>query len=736
MQLGPDTTIQTVRELLGNLQRLALSPDAPPAVATVADLLRTAVARRAEICSTGDPHAGQKTLHLRIGGDPPEPEVTRWMSARFEPGGDGLLSASHPSFLFALAVMLLEEWLDESVTPFVAGRTIVPRLPWLRNLSDFVVGSLRFSKGFRREDYFAELARLGFTHVSINGLGVPRPYESGPPGDRYFWFYDYSPDLDQFVSSRLLAGYYPPDYLRANLATLEQSAVLARRYGLVPGLHINSPRSMPEEFWARYGFLRGARIDHPRETFRPRYTLAMAHPAVQEHYRELMRGVLRVVPDLGFIHVWTNDSGSGFEFVSSLYAGRNGGPYLLREWKDNDEIARTAAENVLTYYTLLRDEARAVNPSFRLVCDLGPFYAERKFLIPHLGDGIDAGEFAFFERPTTPEDEKALAAGGAWRHLKLDLTDTNVLGVPFPWLVCERLSGAVETGAALAGAVPRSLAPYDVNGEVVRWVQFGAGGKIDERLLQVASSWVSDRFAPQLVELWALSDLAVRGFPAGIPMSTFGFPWFRLWVRPLVPDIGAIPEPERAYYEDFLLATFNNPARVDLNNDMMWNFLTPEQAGDRRRAIERDVLPPLAEALARCGKVLRRQRISRDARAVFADLRDRLIAARCYYTTMKNTMAWTESVHGYLQAKTPDDQAAARSLCRAMMLSELDSARTLLELWRKSGVMFLPVSRFGETLHSYGENFGELLEKKIGLMERHIDDVPHIDPDYMWRMPS
>ena len=47
---------------------------------------------------------------------------------------------------------------------------------------------------------------------------------------------------------------------------------------------------MPEEFWARYGFLRGARVDHPRETFRPRYTLAMAHPAVQEHYRELMRG--------------------------------------------------------------------------------------------------------------------------------------------------------------------------------------------------------------------------------------------------------------------------------------------------------------------------------------------------------------------------------------------------------------------------------------------------------------
>jgi hypothetical protein len=492
---------------------------------------------------------------------------------------------------------------------------------------------------------------------------------------------------------------------------------------------------MPEEFWSRYGFLRGARIDHPRETFRPRYTLAMAHPVVRQHYRELIQQVMHAVPDLGFIHVWTNDSGSGFEFVSSLYAGRNGGPYLLREWKENDEIARVAADNALAYYRLLRDEARAVNPAFRLVCDLGPFYAERKYLIPHLGEGIDAGEFAFFERSTSTADDEALTASGAWRHRKLDLTDTNVLGVPFPWLVHERLVSAPPTGSVLAGAVPRSLAPFDVNGEVIRWLQMGSLGTLDERLLRIARAWVTDRFAPLLVEIWALSDLAVRGYPEGIPMSTFGFPWFRLWVRPMVPDIDAIPETERAYYEDFLLATFNNPARVDLNNDMMWNFLTPAQAGEKRRAVEKDVLPPLAEALARCGKVLRRQRIARDARAVFADLRDRLIAARCYYTTMKNTMAWTESVHGYLEARSDEERTVARGLCRAMMLSELDSARTLLELWRKSDAIFMPVARFGESLHSYGGNFGELLEQKIGLMERHIDDEPRIDPNYMWRMP-
>jgi hypothetical protein len=47
----------------------------------------------------------------------------------------------------------------------------------------------------------------------------------------------------------------------------------------------------------------------------------------------------------------------------------------------------------------------------------------------------------------------------------------------------------------------------------------------------------------------------------------------------------------------------------------------------------------------------------------------------------------------------------------------------------------MPVDVSGETLHSYGTNFGELLENKIRLMELHADDEPYIDPDFMWRMP-
>jgi hypothetical protein len=71
-----------------------------------------------------------------------------------------------------------------------------------------------------------------------------------------------------------------------------------------------------------------------------------------------------------------------------------------------------------------------------------------------------------------------------------------------------------------------------------------------------------------------------------------------------------------------------------------------------------------------------------------------------------------------------------------MVVSELQNAKDLLALWEESKVDFMPISTSGETLHIYGENFGTLLRKKISLMEKHVNDEPYIDPNYMWRMPK
>jgi hypothetical protein len=208
-----------------------------------------------------------------------------------------------------------------------------------------------------------------------------------------------------------------------------------------------------------------------------------------------------------------------------------------------------------------------------------------------------------------------------------------------------------------------------------------------------------------------------------------------LWVRPFAPNIDAIPESERAYYERYLLATFNNPTRVDLNNDMMWNFLTVEEAGEKKRAIDQAVIPPLSQAIARLRELIQQGDRKSAAANVFQDLHDRLCAARCFYRTMRNSVAWTESVHGYMEATSQSEKQKFRNLCRDMVGNELDNAKGLLKLWTESRVDWMPISSIGESLHIYGENFGEHLKRKIALMTRHIDDEPFVDPEYMWRMP-
>ena len=723
-----------LRDALRTVDVVAIPRQGVTVERTVAESFVAQLAPGARVLAEDVPERRHGALVVAVGPAERGGPGGDWISFSFQPERGGELRTSHQRWLYAAFGLLLDDWAERDEAQFSKTLTIRPAVGWLRNLGDYLVGSLRTARGFDREGYFRQIARQGFTHVSVNGLGVPRPFESGPPGDVYSWFYDYSPDLDQFVDSALLRGYYPPDYLEANLLYLKENASFALRYGLTPGLHVNSPRSMPEEFWARYAFLRGARVDHPRETLRPRYTLAMAHPAVQRHYRELIQRLMAEIPELGFVHIWTNDSGAGFEFISSLYAGRNGGPYLIREWNTEESIARAAASNVLTYYRLLAEEAQRVNPSFRLICDLGPFFVERPYIIPGLGRGIDAGEFAYFEPPQHDDQERALGEAGAWTHLKLDLGDHIVPGFPYPGLVYERLSGATKTGAVLATTAPGSLAPFDVNAEVVRYVQLAPSLPLEDVLRVIARRWAGEQDTGELVGIWKRADEAVRAYPAGVPMSTFGFPWFRLWIRPLVPDIDAIPEAERAYYERFLLATFNNPARIDLNNDMMWNFLSVEEAERMKATIDAKVLPPLREAIERCGNAV--EGLGGDSTSVFADLQERLRAGCCYYRTMRNVLAWIEAVHGYIEAGPATEKQRYRLLAQAMVDDELENSRELLSLWNEGRTAFMPVSTVAETLHIYGGNFGEHLARKVALMESHRDDEPRIDPDYMWRMPT
>jgi hypothetical protein len=53
--------------------------------------------------------------------------------------------------------------------------------------------------------------------------------------------------------------------------------------------------------------------------------------------------------------------------------------------------------------------------------------------------------------------------------------------------------------------------------------------------------------------------------------------WYRLFIRPIVPNIEAIPRGGETYYEDFLLAT-DNGTRVDFRYDVGFDLIEPPRA--------------------------------------------------------------------------------------------------------------------------------------------------------------
>ncbi len=726
-----------VSEVAKLVSRLEIPRSGYPVERTVSDSWRKALAPGASIIEVPDTVAVQKgSIRIHVSRARSDGSAG-WFRFQLSPDGTGELIASHAHFLYTAFCRVRDEWSDDDVRGFAEGRILSIRIPWLEGNDGFFAALPRLARHYDPEKTIQELARLGCTHVSVNVLSFPEAMEQGVPGEIYPRFYAGSPDLDQFVDTDLTRGLYPHEYLNANLVLLKKNAALALAYGLTPGLTVCSPRTMPEAFFTKYPYLRGARVDHPFRSYRPRYTATLSHPLVRWHYAELMRTMMKEVPQLGFLTLWTNDSGSGFEFVSTLYAGRNGGAYLIREWKSDTAIARAAGENVVRYLRLLRDAASETNPAFRVITSLGWFGAEKDIILNGLGDRLDLY--------LSPQDTADTSRWGRmraleWRSSSLFNTaraaGNYILGVPAPWLSYDRLTGALAPGIDHLTVTfdPPSLAPWSINREIVRAFQAGSSASVDEIVESTARRWCGAEKGPMLVRAWRLADRAVRSFP-DVPLygTSWAFPLYRHWVRPFVPDISAIPDGERAYYERHMIATFNNPTLIDFSADALWVLMDREQAASIVRTCDSLVWGPLDEAVRLLNASLTNGTLPVRAGEVLQDQRDRLRGLRCYFRTLRNIAGWIAGVHGYLAASTPEGQATMRSAVRATIDDELNNASDLLELWNTSRTDFMPVAVAKENYAFYGGNFGTLLNKKIQLMKRHRNDTPCIDPNFMWR---
>lgn len=682
--------------------------------------------------------------------------------------GRGSILTDRPNLLYGFIQFLLDRMNDDAVQ-YKKGCSFEPAFHWQRVVYDFFLTQEgRIQKNMDREAYVRQLAASGMTHIEVNGLAAPMGMEPGVPGEAYPMFYTYCPALDQFVSSDLNKGVYPDYWLSANLKSLKKNARLAREYGLKPGLTCFEPRSVPDSFFQKYPMLRGPRVDHPFRSFKPRYAMTLAHPKVLEHYAEMLENLLTQVPDLTWLTIWTNDSGAGFEHTRSLYAGRNGGPYLIREWRDDDEIARQAGENVIRFFGCLRDAGRRLNPDFRIITRLESFYGEHDVVWNGLGEGVEAEAASFiakgwempYTHPSYPDSHNVnggsvyqlqfdsgekeaihfLGSKGAHAHFYTALGPqvmfAPLIATPYPTLTYRRLKTLHHGGAThlarVGGVFPETLAPFQVNEVIARRFQWQPELDIEETVRKVAIQWVGEQ-ADSLVQAWQMTEEAILAYPNTIPLyATFGFSWYRLWVRPLVPNIEAIPESDRSFYERFMCTTPHNPNNVDLSRDVLFKLTTPDHCFRDLPHMDNDVLSGLGEAVRILTSAIQEVDEASPCADVLKDQWVRIQALRCWMMTQRNVIAWIVSVHGFIASDNQDEKTKHRLAVGEQIQREINNTQDLMALW-ETRVPFMITTDQGETPLIHGDNLPELWEKRIELMTLHADDEPYIDPDYMMR---
>lgn len=767
-----------IADALKRIREVVVEPDLAQVYTTAAEkMCRQTGALLADGPATGTRTAGTE-------GWPPSEGSGRFVIGRARDGvggvdvtlredGSGSLRCNDRHLVYGAAIHLLEDLPSRDVRMLANGHHLAAAFAVNRSCYDiFLTQEARVQHRLDREAYIERLAASGFTHIEVNGLAWPMAIETGPKGEIYPMFYTYCPALDQFVTSSLNKGLYPDYYLDANLAYLKSNAALARKYGLVPGLVSFEPRSVPEEFFARYPMLRGARVDHPFRSFKPRFTMTIAHPRVLEHYAEMLNRMFDEVPDLGFMSVWSNDSGSGFEHTTSLYVGRNGGPYMIREWKGAEEIARVAGEHAVRFLRTLLDAGQSRNPGFRVLIRMEPFRGEFDTVWNGLGGGLDVETTSLVARgwampyrhPRYPDSD---ALNGGFVHqlgfepgektMTEDLRGRGseahfyfaagphqmfapLIGLPYPKLTWQRLKllhdHGVSSLAQIGGTAPPGLVPWNANHEILRRFQFDPGMDADAEIRALAKAWAGPTFGDDLADAWSEAEDAILAYPNVCTLySTIGFTWYRLWARPLVPNIEAIPAAERAYYERFMCTMPHNPNNVDLSRDVLFRIVPVDRCATNVSRIDANVWPPLDAAIARLCRIEARADETLGPSNVIRDQRVRLQALRCWIMTQRNVAAWIASVYGYMEATSDETRKAARAELGDAIDSEIANSRALQAVI-DSGVEFMATSGQGESPLMHGRNLRALLDTRIALMERRRDDEPFIDHKYMERMAA
>ncbi len=498
------------------------------------------------------------------------------------------------------------------------------------------------------------LHRRGVTHVMVNQALVNIPLAMQP--DRpYYGFCAYGPGPDKYVTSSYNEGIFSEELLALNREMLMHNVELARQYGFRCAMRCVEPIFQMETFFQRYPHLRGPRIDNPACSTDPVYALCPMMPEAQDHYRQLVKNLLTLAPEIDELHIFTNDSGGGVCHSSHLYSGPNG-PQHCR--------AVLPGKQAQVFCQTLVEGGRPVNPGFRAVMTSGLSPKEKADFVKEMPEGVASSVYGAFAWGGGLEDRWGTQAFGpevygnpavratvhGWQYADHEARIRQIQdngGIvyanynsdyysgddPRPYetheIVCQLLEWGVTN---VIGGAPGST-PYSANTAVFRHAVEHGHMPTEQAVQDIAEQWVGAELAPALVEAWQLNDMVAREQP--LPQAGH---LLQIWAltrhMPIVPDEAQLQPGDLDYFRHALQSY---DTKMSEQRGGVWRILHygQELKAAYLRQFTTVVFPALEKAQAILDGLLARPGLT-DAQ------RECLTAQRCAIHTV-----WVEHRHNY-----------------------------------------------------------------------------------------
>jgi hypothetical protein len=173
---------------------------------------------------------------------------------------------------------------------------------------------------------FAKQARqAGATHIVITAEDLPwAMWQMDTPGDPYPAWAVSNVGLLKVSIPDALQPFFPKAYSDTVMTLLRERCEVLRKLGLKAAFTTFEPQILPEAVYTAHPLWRGPQVDHPLRSRVPRFAPSIDNPEVLALYRESIRKLLAVCPEIEILSLHTNDSGSGMSWSQGLYQGPNG----------------------------------------------------------------------------------------------------------------------------------------------------------------------------------------------------------------------------------------------------------------------------------------------------------------------------------------------------------------------------------------------------------------------------